>query len=77
MTSDISNYLKYATLQMAAESMYGLQTARPGQTFVGQIDPATLARGNGRASMFSASQSIEFSLDWTVVEHISKTTTGF
>ena len=60
MASQISTYLKYANLQMAAEAMYGLQTAGVAQKFFGQIDPATLQLGNSRASLLSTPQVHDF-----------------
>jgi hypothetical protein len=77
MANQITNYLKYANVQMAAEALYGLKTASAGQTFSGSIDAAMLVNGNERASRFTTIQADEFSKDWTVVEHISNTPTGF
>lgn len=70
MKNEIISYLNYANLQMAAEAL--LDTVQQ----VG-ITKA-LTTGNNRSSKFTPTQAQQF-VDggWTVVEHISNTTTGF
>jgi hypothetical protein len=80
MTNAISTYLKYANVQMAAEALFNQQGNAPGSTFSGPITDANigiLTLGNNRTSRFTAIQADEFSKDWSVVEHISNTPTGF
>ena len=77
MTTVIANYLKFANLQMAAEALYDLKTAPAGSTAAGEISAAMLTVGNERSSKFTKVQADEFVKDWTVVEHISNTKTGF
>ena len=77
MANDIATYLKFANVQMAAEALYGLDIATPGTLFKNVIDPLVLTRGNTRSSKFTTTQAAEFADDWTVVEHISNTETGF
>ena len=77
MTTEVATYLGYANLQMAAEALYGRKTAPAGDKFSGSIDPLVLTQGNERSSKFTQVQADEFIKDWTVVEHISNTTTGF
>ena len=87
-TPTIAETLKFANLQMAAEALYGLVAAttesnqpppalRPGQPIDGLIDPAWLTTGNLHASKFTSTEAAKFAEQWTVVEHISNTTTGF
>ncbi len=79
MTSTYETYLKYANLQMAAESLFGITASdSPGSTST-TMDVASLQSGNGRASLFTSSQATNFlSVEgWTVVEHKSNTATGF
>ena len=84
----IAEYLKLANLQMAAEALFGYEAVsadpnqpppslEPGKPRVGAIDPAWLTTGNLHASKFTPTQAAEFAAQWTVVEHISNTTTGF
>ena len=78
MSISINNYLKYANLQMAAEALYGKKGLEPGTLFLGQITEQFLRSGNDRTSVFTRTQAQQFvAEDWTVVEHISNTTTGF
>jgi hypothetical protein len=79
----ITNTLKYASLQMAAEALYDFDANEtPSQT------PGTSARnipltvenlttGNRHASKFPLLEAEKFATGWTVVEHLSNTTTGF
>ncbi|MFS2036844.1 hypothetical protein ACEN8I_22670 [Polaromonas sp. CT11-55] len=74
MATDISAYLKFANLQMAAEADYLNVTDF---TNVDQIKTA-LVRGNNRSSKFTTTQVDQFIADgWTVVEHKSNTMLNF
>ncbi|MBK6638123.1 MAG: hypothetical protein IPG34_10925 [Rhodocyclaceae bacterium] len=88
-TLTIADYLKFANLQMAAESLFDKNAqidpnVTPGSPYVGPINPsangrANLEVGNERASRFTKTQ-VEYSHladDWTVDRHISNTKTGF
>ena len=79
MANDIATYLKYANLQMAAESLFGiLPTNAAGFTKgAGSMTEVTLTDGNKRSSKFTTTQAKEFASLWEVVEHISNTPTGF
>ena len=82
-TYDITTAYKYVNLQMAAEALYDSDATLPnanlipGKTYTGAITTENLETGNHHASKFTATQAEEFSKDWTVVEHMSNTTTGF
>jgi pimeloyl-ACP methyl ester carboxylesterase len=69
MINDITTYLKYANVQMAAEALLNVPNA---DKLSGQ-----LVLGNERASKFTNELAKEFAADWAVVEHKSNTTTGF
>ncbi|WP_443192577.1 hypothetical protein [Pseudomonas indica] len=86
-TLSISDYLKYANLQMAAEALYGYNATIPSANLIpgatyndGAINfEDNLIIGNNHASKFTPTQ-VELSgltSDWTVVEHLSNTSTGF
>jgi hypothetical protein len=80
MTDQFSQYLRFANIQMAAESLFGIQPGLgPGAT--ASIDSMTnisLLDGNRRSSIFTKSQAEAFLADgWQALEHISNTTTGF
>lgn len=81
MSSNHSRLFALASLQMAAEALFGLQTSAPGSTFVGPFDTPQkigfLTTGNGRASRFTRVQAEEFAQIWEVVEHTSNSLTGF
>ncbi|HQS39346.1 calcium-binding protein [Polaromonas sp.] len=80
MSNDITNYLKYANLQMAAESLFGITNVdAPGTLkLTGSMDVASLTKGNDRASKFTSTQADQLVADgWAVVEHKSNTATGF
>ncbi|MFY8041628.1 MAG: hypothetical protein ACOVOD_01760, partial [Rhodoferax sp.] len=66
-TNQVTTYLKYANLQMAAEAFLDSPDSYEKQ----------LTTGNKRSSKFTETQAKEFKDDWTVVEHISNTATGF
>jgi Ca2+-binding RTX toxin-like protein len=79
----ITDYLKYANLQMAAEALYDSDATIatsplvPGKFYSGDIDRVVLETGNRHSSKFTATEAKKFTDQWTVVEHISNTTTGF
>jgi hypothetical protein len=81
MSSEIETYLKYANLQMAAESLFGvLPTDVAGLVRgAGSMTATTLTDGNNRSSKFTEAQAKQLLDDdkWTVVEHKSNTATGF
>jgi len=79
----IVEYLNYADAQMAAEALFDFNATEPGANlspgapFSGPITTAVLTQGNLHASRFSSIQAEKFASQWSVVEHISNTTTGF
>lgn len=77
MTTEISKYLKYANLQMATEALIVGKNEAPGTRNGGPLSVDVLTVGNERSSKFTTVQTEEFTKDWSVVEHISNTTTGF
>lgn len=77
MTSEITTYLKYANVQMAAEALLVGIGKPPSTTTSDPISVATLTNGNNHASRFTKEAAEQFVKDWAVVEHISNTATGF
>ena len=81
MTNQITTFLKYANLQMAAEGLFDLDarkiTLDPGETKQGSLTRFDLLEGNGHASVFTATSAAQFAPGWTVVQHKSNTATGF
>lgn len=79
----IAEYLKFANLQMAAESLFGFDaykakgTLTPGKVSTEAITEERLTTGNLHASKFTATEAAKFAATWRVVEHKSNTTTGF
>ena len=77
----ISEYLKFANLQMAAEALYRFKATNgpvtPATPFSGEIPIDVLTDGNLHASRFTVIQANVFAAQWEVVEHISNTSTGF
>lgn len=79
----ISEYLKFANLQMAAEALYrfsAIPTSAnllPGDISSGPILASDLISGNRHASKFTTTEAEKFATEWEVVEHKSNTTTGF
>ncbi len=85
----IADYMKYADLQMAAEALYDFNakedaaTLKPGDPlsdighYNGTINSAVLTTGNLHASKFTQTDAEAFVKEWTVVDHISNTKTGF
>jgi Ca2+-binding RTX toxin-like protein len=80
MSIDVATYLKYANLQMAAESLFGTTNVDlPGAVkLADSMNVDSLIAGNNRTSKFTVTQANQFIADgWAVVEHISNTATGF
>ena len=77
MSNEITTYLKYAHLQIAAEALYDLKESPPETRFENAILERMLTTGNDRTSRFTTTDAEWFTKTWTVVEHISNTTTGF
>jgi len=80
----IADYLKYANLQMAAEALFAFNATPPGTVLTpGEVSGnerntvGNLTAGNLHASKFTLTEAAKFTDQWTVVEHISNTTTGF
>ena len=76
----VTTYLKYANLQMAAESNFGTRNsdwAPGGKTSAETITESWLTDGNRRASKFPSALAAQFIENWSVVEHIANTATGF
>ncbi|GKT02456.1 hypothetical protein AVKW3434_23725 [Acidovorax sp. SUPP3434] len=70
MANTVSLYQKYSSLQMAAESFFGLSGA--------VMDVASLRLGNNRSSRFSATQAQQLLEEgWVLVDHKQNTSTGF
>lgn len=73
----ITDYLKYANLQMAAEAFLVDSQEKP---LTGQLYIDALVRGNTHASKFTQTQATDF-VDpvkgWTVLDQRANTTTGF
>ncbi|VTU30930.1 hypothetical protein H4CHR_02703 [Variovorax sp. PBS-H4] len=70
MSNEITTYLKYVNLQMAAEALWD------------RVDPegalGQLQYGNNHSSKFTKTQAQQFIDEgWTVAEHKSNTSTGF
>ena len=80
-TNQITDFLKYANLQMAAEALFthdareGIQ--EPGKIEQGPLGLSNLTFGNGHASVFTPTSAAQFTPGWTVVQHKSNTATGF
>jgi hypothetical protein len=71
MSNQITNFLNYANIQMAAEAIY------PTGFTAGVIPNQTLIDGNNRSSKFTPTQATEFVGKYTVLAHQANTTTGF
>jgi len=75
--------LEFASLQVAAEALYGKQDAMPNwekKTNLfneNLISPKLLIDGNNRTSKFTDTQAKEFAQKWEIVSHIANTGTGF
>ena len=75
--------LEFASLQVAAEALYGKQDVMPNwekKTNLfneNLITPELLRKGNDRTSKFTATQAEEFAQKWEIVSHVANTGTGF
>lgn len=78
MINQFQRRLRYANLQMAAESRFNLSLESPVRSISTEMSSLTLTDGNGRASKFPAALADKF-LDqgWIVIEHLSNTESGF
>lgn len=72
MTNNIASFLKYASLQMAAEAV-NLDQVQAGEMTLNQA----LVLGNNRASRFTATQATAFSDQYEIVAYQANTSTGF
>ena len=72
MTPTITDYLKYANLQMAAEAFL----VNIDRTVKADI-PKALTEGNNHAFKFTSTQATDFDALWVVVDQRANTTTGF
>lgn len=80
MTTEITTYLKYANLQIAAEAFVARKTDAPNtlaENVTGEQLESALLSGNDHTSRFTTTDAEWFSQDWIVVEQVSNTTTGF
>jgi trimeric autotransporter adhesin len=80
MEHNVTTYLKYASLQMAAESLFGSDSSSgPGLiNGAASMTQDSLTLGNRRSSRFTDVAAKQFLDDgWTVVENKSNTSTGF
>lgn len=84
----IAEMLKYANLYMAAEVLYNFSAKdnsalAPGDInssdghFTGPIDPTILTDVNRFGSRFAPTEAEKIGKEWTVVDHLSNTETGF
>ena len=71
-TLTVSDYLKYANLQMAAEAFL---VNNDGSLKTNLIQ--ALKDGNKHASVFTATQATDFTSQWEVVNQIPNTPSGF
>lgn len=81
MTNSVQQYLRYANVQMAAESLFGLtsQVEAVGELNQAILNIEVLEAGNRHASRFTTSQATQFLNEegWQVVRHQQNTSTGF
>lgn len=80
MTTEITTYLKYANLQIAAEAFVAGKTSDPKtlrENVTGELLESVLLSGNDHTSRFTSTDAEWFSQDWMVVEQVSNTTSGF
>jgi dienelactone hydrolase len=73
-TPIISDYLKYANLQMAAEAFL---VTEDGVSKTGAELTNALVAGNFQSSKFTQLQAEEFAAQWEVVDQRANTSTGF
>lgn len=64
--------LSFADVQMAAEAINLDRVLRNELTLA-----AALIEGNNRSSKFTSEQAAKFASEWTVVDHLGNTGTGF
>lgn len=75
--------LEFASLQVAAEALYGKQDVVPNwekKTNLfneNLISSESLIDGNNRTSKFTDTQAAEFAQKWEIVSHVANTGTGF
>ena len=74
-TNNLSTWLKYANLQMAAEAFLIDDQGR--QLFSGPLLEAALIKGNKHASKFTETQAKDFATRYKVIAHIPNTGSGF
>jgi hypothetical protein len=75
-TPTVSDYLKYANLQMAAEAFLVYESGDDKGKVKADIK-AALIDGNGHASRFTESEATNFTDQWEVVDQRANTKTGF
>jgi Ca2+-binding RTX toxin-like protein len=75
-TLTVSEYLKYANLQMAAEAFIRDETTGALRGSGDQMAQA-LVVGNKHASVFTATQAADFAAQWDVLDQKANTSTGF
>jgi hypothetical protein len=76
----IADYLKYASLQMAAEAFLKEKDPDTGNWIKRYSERpliTALTRGNRRNSRFTESEAEKFSKDWKVLDQLPNTPTGF
>jgi hypothetical protein len=73
-TPTISDYLKYANLQMAAEAFLVDKKEEP---LPDNLLKAALIEGNNHASRFTPTQAADFATHWKVLAQQPNTSTGF
>ncbi len=72
----ITDYLKYADLQMAAEAFIRNESTGELATSTDAI-VAALKAGNNHSLIFTETQATEFAAQWEVVDQRANTATGF
>ncbi|MBN9697549.1 MAG: DUF2974 domain-containing protein [Zoogloea sp.] len=81
MNENISNYMKYANLQMAAEALFGEKNNGSTSITSGggrEIKAADLTDGNNHASKFPSPLASSFLAErWEILAHQPDTSTGF
>jgi Ca2+-binding RTX toxin-like protein len=84
-TNNVTKYLKFANVQMAAESLFGFRNPAtiPVGATVDNTNETALSKenlvfgNNNRASKFTDTLAKEFADNWQLVEHKANTATGF
>ncbi|MCL2345983.1 MAG: hypothetical protein FWC58_09055, partial [Desulfobulbus sp.] len=72
----VTDYLKYANLQMAAEAFLK-DPKTDAEYYSGIAMINALKAGNGYASKFTESEAIKFESEWVVLDQCKNTNTGF